>query len=643
MRTNYKNYIPVTEYRKYQQINNEDGTISFQDQTQYSQTGDKVSAEILNELSRNAVWPLSYAKSGTIHQLTGLVNASGTVTAAFTSSSVFAAGDSIAIDGETYIIQLAGGGTPKNGLFAANVTPLVVVDKTAKTITFQSASVSLTASDVGADPAGSASTVQTNLTNHANNTTIHTTAAEKTAWNTNTVHTLGYSKSGTQHRLTGLNGLSGTLSCVFKATAAFNAGDTFTVDGTAYTVQLSNGEAAEDNLFVNGATVAVVVDTAGKKINFKAGGGKKRLVTEIIAWTKNWVCPTGVTKVNCRIFGGGASGGIYGGGGGGHMAYSELNVTPGTSYPVTIGKGGAKRYGSSYGYNGGASSFSNLLSASGGGAPSTSGGGNGGSGGGGGWNSGPLKGGDATYGGGGGGCGGSYGSTSSVGSAGGNGGTYGGGGGSGGSGYSSSNGYSSAAAGTGGTYGGNGGKGGSKSAYPTAAQNGTNTIGMDLEFTGTGTAGAKTNAYGHGGAGGGGYGGKGGKGSAAVAVSASTTTDYYGGGAGGGGGYGGNGGNSIRTVHPTSTTTFARYASPGGGGGGFGADGGNGYISYDPNNSYMGAGGGGGYGPSGKGGDGYWDSNDTSGATNGGIAAGSGGGSGNGIGGDGICILTYYM
>ena len=111
------------------------------------------------------------------------------------------------------------------------------------------------------------------VSGHTGNGTIHVTSAEKSAWNTNTVHTLGYSKSGTQHRLTGLNGLSGTLSCVFKATAAFNAGDTFTVDGTAYTVQLSNGEAAEANLFVSGATVLVVVDTVGKKVNFKAGGG----------------------------------------------------------------------------------------------------------------------------------------------------------------------------------------------------------------------------------------------------------------------------------------------------------------------------------------------------------------------------------
>ena len=84
---------------------------------------------------------------------------------------------------------------------------------------------------------------------------------------------LQYAKSGIVHQLTGLGDVSGTISCVFTATAAFAAGDTFTVDGDPYVIQLSNGEEAEDNLFVSGAAVPVIVDTGAKKINFKAGGG----------------------------------------------------------------------------------------------------------------------------------------------------------------------------------------------------------------------------------------------------------------------------------------------------------------------------------------------------------------------------------
>lgn len=90
----------------------------------------------------------------------------------------------------------------------------------------------------------------------------------------NGIQPLSYTKSGTVHQLTGLAGITGAASCIFMAAAAFNAGDTFTVDGTAYTVQLSNGEEAEDNLFVSGAAVPVIVDTGAKKVNFKAGGRK---------------------------------------------------------------------------------------------------------------------------------------------------------------------------------------------------------------------------------------------------------------------------------------------------------------------------------------------------------------------------------
>ena len=102
--------------------------------------------------------------------------------------------------------------------------------------------------------------LQNQITGHISDTEVH-------------LRTLTHSKYGTTHNLAGLSGVSGTVSCVFKATANFNAGDTIRIDGTAYTIQLSNGGEAEDNLFVSGATVAVVVDKAGTTINFKAGGG----------------------------------------------------------------------------------------------------------------------------------------------------------------------------------------------------------------------------------------------------------------------------------------------------------------------------------------------------------------------------------
>lgn len=89
----------------------------------------------------------------------------------------------------------------------------------------------------------------------------------------NAIWPLQYAKSGTTHQLTGLTAVSGVVSCVFTATADFVAGDTVTVDGTAYTIQLSSGDAPTDKLFVSGATVSVVVDKENKRVNFKAGGG----------------------------------------------------------------------------------------------------------------------------------------------------------------------------------------------------------------------------------------------------------------------------------------------------------------------------------------------------------------------------------
>ena len=88
------------------------------------------------------------------------------------------------------------------------------------------------------------------------------------------VYTLTHTKSGNVHKLTGLSGVSRIVSCQFKATAGYNAAlDTLTVDGVSYTIKLSSGEKAEDNLFVSGAIVSCIVDTSGKTVNFKAGGG----------------------------------------------------------------------------------------------------------------------------------------------------------------------------------------------------------------------------------------------------------------------------------------------------------------------------------------------------------------------------------
>lgn len=88
----------------------------------------------------------------------------------------------------------------------------------------------------------------------------------------NGVHPLTHAKSGTVHALTGLSGRTGIVSAVFKASAAFVKGNTFTVDGTTYSAKLQTGEALPDGIFASGASVGVLIDTAGKTVNFKAAG-----------------------------------------------------------------------------------------------------------------------------------------------------------------------------------------------------------------------------------------------------------------------------------------------------------------------------------------------------------------------------------
>ncbi len=116
-------------------------------------------------------------------------------------------------------------------------------------------------------------TVSETVTDHIEDATIHVTAQDKQKWNEyNTVYTLVHQKSGTVHQLTGLNGQTGILSCLFTAAAAYSSGDTFTVDGTAYTVKMQDGKDPTDGFFTSGAIVPVIVDTTAKTVNFKTGG-----------------------------------------------------------------------------------------------------------------------------------------------------------------------------------------------------------------------------------------------------------------------------------------------------------------------------------------------------------------------------------
>jgi len=101
-------------------------------------------------------------------------------------------------------------------------------------------------------------------------------------------------KSGTVFALTGDHG-TGIVQGVFTAPAAFAAGDSFTVNGIAFTVQLQNGEEAKDNFFISGAVVNCVLDTENKTVNFKSSGGSIKYATGTVSYSSVY---NGLTVTN---------------------------------------------------------------------------------------------------------------------------------------------------------------------------------------------------------------------------------------------------------------------------------------------------------------------------------------------------------
>ena len=77
-------------------------------------------------------------------------------------------------------------------------------------------------------------------------------------------------------------------------------------------------------------------------VNFDYSVPRSTVVTYGTPGTYTWVAPSGVTSVKALVIAGGGAGGSNGGGGGaGGMIYNAaVSVTPGSSYTVTVGRGG---------------------------------------------------------------------------------------------------------------------------------------------------------------------------------------------------------------------------------------------------------------------------------------------------------------
>lgn len=142
---------------------------------------------------------------------------------------------------------------------------------------------------------------------------------------------------------------------------ATNLGMQETTGGITNTVPASNQFEAEWCLIIDAAQVAdgdtfdLRVYKTSSPVNTYTQTPRITVSTTIakFAATTTWVCPTGVTSLTTvECYGGGGSGGtgdsgsLVGGTGGGGGAYSSstsYSVTPGSSYTVTVGTGGAQK------------------------------------------------------------------------------------------------------------------------------------------------------------------------------------------------------------------------------------------------------------------------------------------------------------
>lgn len=100
--------------------------------------------------------------------------------------------------------------------------------------------------------------VETLLNGHIQDDSVH-------------IITLIHEKTGTVHTLAGIPSGLGIFTAQFKATARFSYGDTFSDGYTAKPTGLDTS--LQDGAFVSGDVVTVTIDTEGKKLNFKLGGG----------------------------------------------------------------------------------------------------------------------------------------------------------------------------------------------------------------------------------------------------------------------------------------------------------------------------------------------------------------------------------
>lgn len=150
-----------------------------------------------------------------------------------------------------------------------------------------------------------------------------------------------------------LNVADGTF-VPYSVTGTGISASRFSSGGTSGNFQVFSGQATAswtiaNNLFTDGpTTMTVQLNNGLAVVNIDINDTSKtptgsQLFNSVVT-NASWVAPPGVRTITALIVGGGGGGGNFAGGGGGagQLRYFTTNTSPGQTYFVTVGAGGAR-------------------------------------------------------------------------------------------------------------------------------------------------------------------------------------------------------------------------------------------------------------------------------------------------------------
>jgi hypothetical protein len=223
--------------------------------------------------------------------------------------------------------------------------PLKVVKGTEIDVEFNNIATAVTSKADSASPTFSGTPFAPTAAAGTNTTQIATTA-------------FVVSERNTEATLTNKTLTTPKVDVINEATSAAGV----TVDG----VLLKDGSVASSALGSGTPSASTVL--RGDR-TWGSAASSISVAAESVLFTASgtWVCPPSVTKVRATVIGGGGGSNQFSGAAGsGGVAVGIYTVTPGTSYAVTVGTGGAFASGGATGGTGGTSSFASFASATGG-------------------------------------------------------------------------------------------------------------------------------------------------------------------------------------------------------------------------------------------------------------------------------------